>query len=1109
MITLDESKVQSYVFPNIEKSKKYILDASNVIKTLNNVLPRDYYHLDDIRNCDSKLQIIAPSIDTIKNNINKKIETAEQIERKGNQKTGALASLAAAIGKGLVTTTGAAITTSKIVSDAAKDIKNNDTNKTGAKETSKGFLSGLKSLGGKLVEGIKNVGAKVVNGVKSVGTAIKSTITTAAKKVESAADWVGDKIKGAVDWGKKALEKTGAFVSNVGKTLWSGAKNLFNKAVDFGKKVGASIANAAISLVKGLVSLVEAIGDLAVLVVSGVGTIGTGIYDIGYGIATGNWDFKATKGLWDGTKSVVSYEWTNKIFDAFYNTEVGKTLDKYAYAPFKSDGIACKIGEGIGYVAGVIAITIATFGVGGVAIGGASGVSATTMAMTATAAGIGKYTAEEWNKNSISLNYNGQDINFALNYEKYSEIENLKNGESTTISQQIQMEDGTIFNLEFTITGKGNGQYEIVDNVGNAVSLNSLNESSTAKGLFVGSIKGGWEGLQWYVGGKINGLFKGTNSTITNKFVGSLARVGLDSLTGMAEVPFQTIVTMLSEGKSWNEAWEASGGWRQVGIQASIGALASGFGEGIDFLTGSIATKKIISALDNASPQADNIITKQLSKLSDLDVKQLLDGADDITKMQILKNLEPSRLANFKDLVSEEIFNDLEVYHNFKTITNLDAARNVSSPQVQGPVDFNTMQELKYNKDQLDQICEVLDEWGRQHGVDNYSQTALRKYAETGSAYQMIDGRSAPYITSANGARSYIETLDPDIVSAYLHYKTIDSSNLGKLGQFFNGVRSFNGDTYGADQGGIKSLCTYSLDGQYYSYYDAKNMVNNAKNNGLPIPKFKKVATLEYFELKDKLMRRGLTNEQASVILSSLDDVGACSYAAKANSIFYKFADNPALFEECFGFPMYKVTRAGERVLNSNELLLDMYMYANDTVNGGNLFTRNSLNGTYTFNYGYNSKIDALGRPMLDTENQIYMSTSKGSNDYALSNYLRTKNLDWNSVNLITNDPNVYIPNDSFNQIIDTVNNSINNGKAVQLNIFSKGNEIRMINADPRFSVTTSTWGEGGGHAIFITGINRDSFVVSSWGKEFIIPFKDLQNGGFFNIMIDDVKPII
>ena len=311
MITLDESKVQSYVFPNIEKSKKYILDASNVIKTLNNALPRDYYHLDDIRNCDSKLQTIAPSIDTIKKNINKKIETAEQIERKGNQKTGALASLAAAIGKGLVATTGAAITTSKIVSDAAKDIKNNDTNKTGAKETSKGFLSGLKSLGGKLVEGIKNVGAKVVNGVKSVGTAIKSTITTAAKKVESAADWVGDKIKGAVDWGKKALEKTGAFVSNVGKTIWSGAKNLFNKVVDFGKKVGASIANAAISLVKGLVSLVEAIGDLAVLVVSGVGTIGTGIYDIGYGIATGNWDFKATKGLWDGTKSVVSYEWTN------------------------------------------------------------------------------------------------------------------------------------------------------------------------------------------------------------------------------------------------------------------------------------------------------------------------------------------------------------------------------------------------------------------------------------------------------------------------------------------------------------------------------------------------------------------------------------------------------------------------------------------------------------------------------------------------------------------------------------------------------------------------------------------------------------------------------
>ena len=129
--------------------------------------------------------------------------------------------------------------------------------------------------------------------------------------------------------------------------------------------------------------------------------------------------------------------------------------------------------------------------------------------------------------------------------------------------------------------------------------------------------------------------------------------------------------------------------------------------------------------------------------------------------------------------------------------------------------------------------------------------------------------------------------------------------------------------------------------------------------------------------LKDKLISKGLTKKQASVILSSVNDVGACSYAAKANAIFYKFSNNPELFQEKFGFPMYKLNDNGERVLNSSELLLDMYMFANDTSNGGKLFTKNA-NNSYTF---YTSdKVDVFGRKMLDTSNQTYMSSSLGSN---------------------------------------------------------------------------------------------------------------------------------
>ena len=35
---------------------------------------------------------------------------------------------------------------------------------------------------------------------------------------------------------------------------------------------------------------------------------------------------------------------------------------------------------------------------------------------------------------------------------------------------------------------------------------------------------------------------------------------------------------------------------------------------------------------------------------------------------------------------------------------------------------------------------------------------------------------------------------------------------------------------------------------------------------------------------------------------------------------------------------------------------------------------------------------------------------------------------------------------------------------------------------------------------MFVTGIGSNGFYVSSWGREYLIPFADLQNGGYFTI---------
>ena len=79
---------------------------------------------------------------------------------------------------------------------------------------------------------------------------------------------------------------------------------------------------------------------------------------------------------------------------------------------------------------------------------------------------------------------------------------------------------------------------------------------------------------------------------------------------------------------------------------------------------------------------------------------------------------------------------------------------------------------------------------------------------------------------------------------------------------------------------------------------------------------------------------------------------------SKSNEIVFSYNGNEELFEETFGYPMY-TTIDGKKVLNSSELLLDMYTYINSDLNGGTLFNIDS-NGVHIND--------------LVTKNQIYLS---------------------------------------------------------------------------------------------------------------------------------------
>lgn len=364
------------------------------------------------------------------------------------------------------------------------------------------------------------------------------------------------------------------------------------------------------------------------------------------------------------------------------------------------------------------------------------------------------------------------------------------------------------------------------------------------------------------------------------------------------------------------------------------------------------------------------------------------------------------------------------------------------------------------------------------------------------------------YMTSQGGARNLlqqysIEKLDSILSKIKVNefsdiygVKNIQVVASNIFDNYFKNNQNIYNSTYGVDQGAIYSLCTFTDSyGNEYTYRQAKEIVNKAIQSGHQIPRFIKTGNEEYFALKNKLISKyGLSSTEASVILSTVDDSGACSYAATCNEIISAFHLKPDLFEKAFGFPMYK-NIAGKVIPNYNELLVDMYVYMNMEENGGNFLTKHG--DRYFLNKSARSnKVDPLGRTLLDSQNQIYLSGSYGKNQSMINSYLNSKGLKYSSQKIFDRNQSVDVT--IMNKLIKRVTTGITSGYEYSLGIYAGAKEIRLISTNQSKYNSTSTfnWSEGGGHAVFVTGINESGFIVSSWGEEYIIPFEDLLQDG-------------
>jgi len=597
--------------------------ASEILSSTENKINKVISEINFVKNnLDSKISVyvnndltnIANNIDDINyvthiisENITTKAEEFRNLEHKTSKTIKTIGTLGgAAIGSsgGLIGATAGA----SIGYEASKVILEN----TDLAHATASVVTEAVSLIGDLYTSVKE---KIGNVVNDIEEAVNNAAAKVVTKAETAYDWIVNKAKEVGDF-------TWHAITHPGETL---------------ARTGASLANTAVGLVQGLAEFGEALLDTATILGTAFSTpfyaLADGIQWIG-GKITGNEDWHSfTKAAWSDTMDFVSTKYVTNAFDSFHqNNVIGKWLDEYSYSPFKSTGAVYKVADGVGYIGGVLLLTLATMGIGGAAAGaGAAGTGA------ATGSGAGVLATI-----------------------------NVGNVATINITQQA-VTAGTI------AATSGFGK-----NTQNAWA----DGASLGEGLAYGTAMGLWEGLEMFVGAEINTLkFPGLTG-VKGQLITTGSHVTLDTIDGASaafispamqmiynpnEKNMQEIMYLVNydengiqiDNKTWEdltitEKYQAmfkyNGGWGAVGTQAITAGTMS-------FITEIPDIKKAITASKIASQAAGTAPVALMADEATSGIKTLEDGQ---VPKQPLEATQPLPVINEQTL-AEETANSVKV----------------------------------------------------------------------------------------------------------------------------------------------------------------------------------------------------------------------------------------------------------------------------------------------------------------------------------------------------------------------------------------------------------------------------------------------------------------
>lgn len=297
------------------------------------------------------------------------------------------------------------------------------------------------------------------------------------------------------------------------------------------------------------------------------------------------------------------------------------------------------------------------------------------------------------------------------------------------------------------------------------------NGATYNEGMLAGALQGTWDGVQYFLGAKIQG-FNPFQSQLAN----SLTHIGLDAADGGVEgfvQPFiqstyldgyineDGIYVEFTDDMSFNDKYaaifESNGGWENVAIQATIGAIFSSAGEMKDM----VATIKNAGSAINVSNTAANIdFDKALAEAPKVNVQTSPSRNSDINNDFNVSTIENISIydSRYGDLTKYEY--DPEAFEFIGTkIVNFEGTVNLEMGSFKyGNVIFNIQKDLDLTKMNYD-LKDVYNAYARfaysQPDIANYvyeiNITSITNPADPYWRQQMNDPYFVSEATGGNG----------------------------------------------------------------------------------------------------------------------------------------------------------------------------------------------------------------------------------------------------------------------------------------------------------------------------------------------------------------------